>query len=49
MPANRPKYIMKFNIQYLIAIANTIIYNYWPSKSDFAPVRGDGYEPGSLK
>ena len=27
------------------------IYNifYWPSKTDFAPVRGDGYEPGSSK
>src|SRR6266571_1548099 len=25
------------------------IYNLWPSKTDSAPVRGDGYEPGSSK
>jgi len=27
----------------------TYIYYSWPSKTDSAPVRGDGYEPGSLK
>ncbi len=25
---------------------NSTIYCVWPSKSDSAPVRGDGYEPG---
>jgi hypothetical protein len=26
-----------------------VIIRRWPSKSDSAPVRGDGYEPGSSK
>ena len=38
-----------FIIGYYLRLGRAIITFIWPSKTDSAPIRGNGYEPGSSK